>query len=91
MLFRSNDTATTEIYTLSDTLSPHDALPISSTSGDNVIANTGAEGSHVTDLTYVRLSGTDFVPEMYYGRFSVSSATELTNIINKTLTWERLR
>ena len=29
MLFRSNDTATTEIYTVSDTLSLHDALPIS--------------------------------------------------------------
>ena len=29
MLFRSNDTATTEIYTLSYTLSLHDALPIS--------------------------------------------------------------
>src|SRR5881398_4155793 len=29
-LFFFNDTATTEIYTLSDTLSLHDALPISS-------------------------------------------------------------
>ena len=28
MLFRSNDTATTEIYTCLDTLSLHDALPI---------------------------------------------------------------
>ena len=28
MLFRSNDTATTEISTHSDTLSLHDALPI---------------------------------------------------------------
>ena len=28
MLFRSNDTATTEIYTQFDTLSLHDALPI---------------------------------------------------------------
>ena len=28
MLFRSNDTATTEIYTFLDTLSLHDALPI---------------------------------------------------------------
>ena len=28
MLFRSNDTATTEIYTWYDTLSLHDALPI---------------------------------------------------------------
>ena len=29
MLFRSNDTATTEIYTEENTLSLHDALPIS--------------------------------------------------------------
>ena len=29
MLFRSNDTATTEIYTTTDTLTLHDALPIS--------------------------------------------------------------
>ena len=29
MLFRSNDTATTEIYTSVNTLSLHDALPIS--------------------------------------------------------------
>ena len=29
MLFRSNDTATTEIYTRPNTLSLHDALPIS--------------------------------------------------------------
>ena len=29
MLFRSNDTATTEIYTSIDTLSLHDALPVS--------------------------------------------------------------
>ena len=28
MLFRSNDTATTEIYTRRNTLSLHDALPI---------------------------------------------------------------
>ena len=28
MLFRSNDTATTEIYTVGNTLSLHDALPI---------------------------------------------------------------
>ena len=28
MLFRSNDTATTEIYTVRNTLSLHDALPI---------------------------------------------------------------
>ena len=34
MLFRSNDTATTEIYTTYDTLSLHDALPISGRGAD---------------------------------------------------------
>ncbi|PKN79923.1 MAG: hypothetical protein CVU48_03870 [Candidatus Cloacimonetes bacterium HGW-Cloacimonetes-1] len=60
-----------------------------STSGDNITSNTGTSGTHVTDLSYVRLNGTDIVPDMYYGRFSVSSSTELTNIINKTLMFEK--
>ncbi|MBP8704738.1 MAG: choice-of-anchor D domain-containing protein [Candidatus Cloacimonas sp.] len=61
-----------------------------STSGDNIIANTGAtSSSHITDLNYVRLNGTDYLPELYYGRFSVASATELTNVINKTLQFEQ--
>ncbi len=60
-----------------------------STSGDNIIANTGVSGSHPTDLTYVRLLGTDYLPEIYYGRFSVASATELTNIVNKTITFQK--
>jgi len=64
-----------------------------STSGDNVIAMaaqvTSPSSSHITDNYYVRLQGTDFVPEMYYGRFSASSATELTNIITKSITWEK--
>ena len=38
MLFRSNDTATTEIYTTLDTLSLHDALPISFAEGLGVLA-----------------------------------------------------
>ena len=37
MLFRSNDTATTEIYTTTDTLSLHDALPISFSPPDGAI------------------------------------------------------
>ncbi len=60
-----------------------------STSGNNIIANTGSAGSHVTDLNYVRLQGTDYLPEMYYGRFSVSSTTELTNIVNKSVTFQK--
>lgn len=52
-------------------------------------ANTGTTASHVTDLTYVRLQGTDHIPEMYYGRFSATTAAEVTNIVNKTLMYEQ--
>lgn len=51
-------------------------------------ANSGTTGSHVTDLTYVRLQGTDFVPEMYFGRFSATTEAEVTNQVNKTLMHE---
>ncbi len=54
-----------------------------------VATNSGATGSHVTDLNYVRLNGTDYMPEMYHGRFSVSSTTELANVISKTITFEK--
>ncbi|HQQ67503.1 MAG TPA: C25 family cysteine peptidase, partial [Candidatus Cloacimonadota bacterium] len=54
-------------------------------SGNNIIAPTGVTGSHPTDLTYVRLQGTDYLPELYFGRFSVTNTAELTNVINKTL------
>ena len=36
MLFRSNDTATTEIYTVYNTLSLHDALPICDLDGEGM-------------------------------------------------------
>ncbi|HRY83573.1 MAG TPA: C25 family cysteine peptidase, partial [Candidatus Cloacimonadota bacterium] len=52
-------------------------------------ANNGqTSGGHITDLTYVRLQGTDYVPEMYFGRFSATTTAELTNQINKTLMHE---
>ena len=44
---------------------------------------------HVTDLTYVRLEGNDFLPEMYYGRFSANNLAELTPQIEKTLMYEK--
>ncbi len=55
-----------------------------------VPAYTGTTDSgHVTDLPYVRLNGTDFLPEMYYGRFSANNINELTPQINKTLMYEK--
>ena len=44
MLFRSNDTATTEIYTQFDTLSLHDALPISEAIDEQRESLATAEG-----------------------------------------------
>ncbi len=47
------------------------------------------DSGHVTDLNYVRLSGTDYLPEMYYGRFSATSVAQLTPQVNKTLTYQK--
>ena len=54
MLFRSNDTATTEIYTRPYTLSLHDALPISGgmiPKVENCIdaVNSGVEAATILD------------------------------------------
>ena len=54
-----------------------------------VPAWTGStSGGHVTDLNYVRLQGTDYVPEMYFGRFSATSTTHVQTYVNKTLQYE---
>lgn len=54
-----------------------------------VPSNTGVTSSaHITDLTYVRLQGTDYLPEMYFGRFSATTPAEVTNQVNKTLMHE---
>ena len=50
MLFRSNDTATTEIYTAVNTLSLHDALPISSKHTLALTNRGGATGDEVAEL-----------------------------------------
>jgi len=50
---------------------------------------SGSTGSHITDLNYVKLDGTDYVADMYYGRFSANNTTELQPQIDKTLEYER--
>jgi len=52
-------------------------------------SNQGNTASHVTDLTYVRLQGSDYLPEMYFGRFSATTPAEVTNQVNKTLMYEK--
>ena len=53
-----------------------------------VPAFTGTTGSHVTDLYYCEYTG-DFLPEVYYGRFSATNISELRPQIDKTLEYEK--
>jgi hypothetical protein len=46
-------------------------------------------GNHVSDMYYCEFDGNgDFYPEMYYGRFSATSAAEVEIQVNKTLKHE---
>ena len=45
-------------------------------------------GAHVSDLYYCEYTG-DFLPEVYYGRFSANNVAELLPQINKTLQYEQ--
>ena len=49
----------------------------------------GSTGGHITDLNYVKMEGGDYLPEIYYGRFSANNETELQPQIDKTLEYER--
>ena len=49
----------------------------------------GDAGSHVSDVYYCEYDGAgDYIPEVYYGRFSATSVAELTPQIDKTLQFE---
>jgi uncharacterized repeat protein (TIGR02543 family) len=45
--------------------------------------------SKVTDLYYSSTTDSDLYPEMFYSRMPVSSTTELTNLLNKIMTYEK--
>jgi PKD repeat protein len=49
-----------------------------------------ASTAHKTDLYYVTFDGSsDYIPDMYYGRFSATSTTQLQPQIDKTLEYEK--
>lgn len=49
---------------------------------------SGSTGSHVTDLKYADYTG-DYLPEVFYGRFSATSTSEMQPQIDKTLEYEK--
>lgn len=55
-----------------------------------VPAFNGNSGSHVSDLYYCTYDGpNDIYPDMYYGRFSATSSSQLLPQIEKTLMFEQ--
>ncbi|MEI6346885.1 MAG: C25 family cysteine peptidase [Bacteroidota bacterium] len=48
----------------------------------------GTTGTHPTDLYYCDWTG-DYLPECYYGRFSGTTAAEITNQVSKTVEYEK--
>lgn len=56
---------------------------------DKIPAWTGVgEGSPKTDLNYALLEGSDYYADLFIGRFSISNAIELSNIIGKSIYME---
>ncbi len=54
----------------------------------DIPAWNGTTDTHVTDLYYAEYTG-DFLPELYYGRFSVVDTNQLKSVIEKTLFVEK--
>ncbi len=54
------------------------------------VGTTGYPGpADAVDLYYVTVNGTDYFPDMFIGRLSVSDTNELDAIINKTIFYEQ--
>jgi len=52
--------------------------------------NSGSGGTnHITDLYFATLDGSDYIPDLYYGRISAESTTELQNALDKILPYEQ--
>lgn len=59
---------------------------------EDVPAVSSSTGSlpHVTDLPYACMDGdNDYVPDVYMGRLSVSTASEASIVVNKIISYER--
>ena len=88
----STTSIATWIENIWDAATPEDPAPsfVLFVGDDSEIpAFSGTEGGHITDLHYVTLEGGDYMPEIYYGRFSAQTPAQLQPQIDKTLEYER--
>lgn len=70
----------TDVPTFVVLVGDKDVIPASTTSNTT---------SKVTDLYYSSTTDSDLYPEMFLSRMPISSTTELTNLLNKILTYEQ--
>ncbi len=49
---------------------------------------SGTTGSHVSDLYYATLSGTDYLPDVWMGRMSVSTSAQTQTVVSRTVGYE---
>ncbi|MDD6184193.1 MAG: C25 family cysteine peptidase [Bacteroidales bacterium] len=47
------------------------------------------DNGHITDLYYATLSGSDFLPDCYYGRLSATNNQQLSNQLEKIMMYEQ--
>jgi len=94
----TNTSIKTYLQGLYTAATPSDPAPlyvmiIGDHSGTNAIpgfTSTVSGNSHVTDLYYATYGGaSDYLPDLYYGRISAESTTELSNALNKILPYEQ--
>ncbi len=78
------------LYTAGTTQDPAPTFVLFVGDVAQIPAYTGTTGTHPTDLYYCCYDGgSDYIPELYYGRFSATNTTQLSVQINKTLQYEQ--
>ncbi len=67
---------------------PEYVVLVGDTGGSYQVPSTSASGGD-SDYPYTLIQGGDLLPEMFIGRISANSSSDLNNIINKTLAYEK--
>ena len=76
------------LYTAGTTSDPAPSFVLLVGDVQQIPAFSGSAGTHITDLRYCEFTGDNF-PEIYYGRFSAQTTTDLQPQIDKTLEYEQ--
>ncbi|KPK64210.1 hypothetical protein AMJ83_02985, partial [candidate division WOR_3 bacterium SM23_42] len=76
-------------YIEAQTPQPTYLLLVGDVNGGYMPAPIGSASYHVTDLYYAETDGSGYLPDIFYGRLSVETASDITTIVNKILKYEK--